>query len=190
VGAGEIPTVWYFAYGSNMQRATFCGRRGIEYRQALPARVPGWRLVLDKPPLVPVGEGFANIVPDAGSEVLGVLYQITPDDMAHVDLTEGVLIGNYQRIDVTVVTLGEPSVEVIAATLVSEKRSPDLLPSDRYMQCLIAGAEEHGLPREYVARLRTLPCRPESEDARRFRPFLDEALRTALDGKERGKMEK
>jgi hypothetical protein len=58
------------------------------------------------------------------------------------------------------------------------------------MRCLIAGAEEHGLPAEYVARLRALPCRPESEDARRFRPLLDEALCTAIDGRERGKTEK
>jgi hypothetical protein len=190
VGAGETPTVWYFAYGSNMQRATFCARRGIEYLKALPARARGWRLVLDKPPLVPVGEGFANIVSDPGAEVLGVLYEITTDDMAHVDLTEGVLIGNYRRIEVTVVTLAEPSLAVVAATLASDKRSPDLLPSDRYMRCLIAGAEEHGLPVEYIAQLRALPCRPESEDARRFRPLLDAALRTALDGRERGRTEK
>jgi len=50
--------IWYFAYGSNMQAATFRGRRGIEPLRALAARLPGWRLVLDKPPLVPVGEGL------------------------------------------------------------------------------------------------------------------------------------
>jgi cation transport regulator ChaC len=185
VTAGETSTVWYFAYGSNMQRATFCGRRGIEYRRALPARVRGWRLVIDKPPLVPVGEGFANIVPEPEAEVLGVLYEITDEDLAHVDLTEGVLIGNYERIEVTVSTLGEPALELVAATLVSDKRTPELLPSDRYMQCLISGAEEHGLPAEYVARLRTIPCRPESDEAKRFRPLVDEALRCAIDGKER-----
>ena len=179
-------TVWYFAYGSNMQRATFCGRRGIEYRQALAARLDGWRLVIDKPPLVPVGEGFANIVPEPGAEVLGVLYEITEEDLAHVDLTEGVLIGNYERIGVPVCTLGGPALRVVAATLVSDKRSPELLPSDRYMRCLIAGAEEHGLPAEYVAALRAIPCRPESDEAKRFRPLLDEALRCAIDGKERG----
>ena len=53
--------VWYFAYGSNMETATFAGRRGIAYRRAVPARVPGWRLVLDKPGIVPVGHGFAHL---------------------------------------------------------------------------------------------------------------------------------
>jgi gliotoxin/aspirochlorine biosynthesis gamma-glutamylcyclotransferase len=187
VPTGVTSTVWYFAYGSNMQRATFCGRRGIEYRQALPARVEGWRLVIDKPPLVPVGEGFANIIPEPGAEVLGVLYEITDEDLAHVDLTEGVLIGNYERVEVTVSALGGQALEVVAATLVSDKRNPELLPSDRYMQCLISGAEEHGLPAEYVAQLRAIPCRPESDEAKTFRPFLDEALRHAIDGKERGR---
>ena len=56
----RVPRAWYFAYGSNMQTATFRGRRGIEFRRALPARVPGWRLVLDQPPLLPIGEGFAS----------------------------------------------------------------------------------------------------------------------------------
>jgi len=80
--------VWYFAYGSNMHTATFSGRRGIRPARALAARATGWRLVLDKPPLVPVGEAFANIVPDAAAEVLGVLYEIGPADLEHVALTE------------------------------------------------------------------------------------------------------
>jgi hypothetical protein len=60
VFTAEMP--WYFAYGSNMQSATLRGRRGVGYARALPARVPGWRLVLDKPPLISVGHG-ANIAP-------------------------------------------------------------------------------------------------------------------------------
>jgi ribosomal protein S12 methylthiotransferase accessory factor YcaO len=40
--------IWYFAYGSNMQSATLRGRRGIEYRRALPGRLDWWRRVLDK----------------------------------------------------------------------------------------------------------------------------------------------
>jgi len=173
----RVSTVWYFAYGSNMQIATFRGRRGIAYRRAVPARLAGWRLVLDKPPLVPVGHAFANVVPDPAGAVVGVLYEITVADMEHVELTEGVGIGNYRRIDVTVVPIAPPPDAVVAATLVSDARAPDLLPSDRYMACLVAGAEEHGLPSEWIAGLRAIPCTPESADAIRFRPLLDDALR-------------
>lgn len=169
-------SVWYFAYGSNMQSATFRGRRRIDWQRALPARAPGWRLVIDKPPLIPIGEAFANIVPDPESAVLGVLYEISPQDLAHVELTEGVLIGNYLRIDVPVVSLGSPPLEVVAATLRSDARDATLCPSHRYMACLIAGAEEHGLPAEWIAFLRGMRSIPESAEAASFRPLLDEAL--------------
>lgn len=169
--------VRYFAYGSNMESATFRGRRGITCACAVAARAPGWRLVLDKPPLVPIGEAFANLVPDPAAVALGVLYEITDEDLAHVDLTEGVLIGNYRRIEISVAPLAVPGSPAPAFTLVSEHRANDLLPSTRYMACLIAGAEEHGLPADYVAFLRSIPARPETEVAREFRPVVDSVLR-------------
>src|SRR5262249_28197955 len=85
-------SVWYFAYGSNMQAATFRGRRGITPIRALPGRAPGWQLVLDKPGVVLARCGVASIVPAPGDEVLGVLYELAPADLAQVDLSEGVLI--------------------------------------------------------------------------------------------------
>src|SRR3989442_4762378 len=88
--------VWYFAYGSNMETATLRGRPRIEPLCALRPRAPRWRPRLHKPPPLPVGEAFANIVPDARDAVLGVLYELTPADWEHVQLTEGVRIGNYR----------------------------------------------------------------------------------------------
>ena len=169
--------VWYFAYGSNMESATLRGRRGVSWRRALPARAAGWRIVFDKPPLVSVGHAFANLVADPASEVLGVAYEVSAADLDHIELTEGVRIGNYARVDVAVVPLAEPGAAVVAATLVSERRDPTLRPSDRYMACLIAGAEEHGLPPEWIAFLRAIPARPESEEATRWRPVIDAAFR-------------
>jgi hypothetical protein len=173
--------VWYFAYGSNMQTATLRGRRGIAFHRARPARAAGWRLVFDKPPLVPVGCAFANIVPDPAATVLGVLYEISPPDLEHVELTEGVRVGNYRRVEIPVTALATPALEVVASTLVSDAHDPSLTPSDRYMSCLIAGAEEHGLPAEYVAFLRAVPAAPETAEAVRFRPLLDDVLRRRSD---------
>jgi hypothetical protein len=172
-----MSTVWYFAYGSNMESATLRGRRGIEFRRALPARAPGWRLVLDKPSLLPLKEAFANIIADPSAEVFGVLYEIAAADLAHVDLTEGVFIGNYHRIVIPVEPLSPPAGPVTAFTLTSGRRDPSLRPSDRYMGLLIAGAVEHGLPSEYVAFLRSVPVHPETPEAAQFRPFIDQALR-------------
>jgi len=169
--------VWYFAYGSNMQSATLRGRRGIAYRRALPARVPGWRVVFDKPPLVPIGESFANLVPDADAAALGVLFEIEPPDLEHLELTEGVPIDNYARVTVTATPLRAVPDAVTAVTFSSDRRDASLQPSTRYMALLIEGALEHGLPTEYVARLRTVPARRESLAARAWQPLVDQVLR-------------
>ena len=168
--------VWYFAYGSNMQRATFCGRRGIEFHRAAAARLPGWRLVFDKPPLLPVNEGYANVVPDAASEVLGVAYEISAPALDVIDLTEGVLIGNYERRAVSIVALGDAVAPAGAFTLTSERRNPALLPSTRYMALLIEGAIEHNLPATYVEFLRAVPARAQSEAGVALQELLDSAL--------------
>lgn len=173
--------VLYFAYGSNMQTATFSGRRGIPFRRARPARADGWRLVLDKPPLVSIGEGFASIVPDPVAMVIGVVYEITALDLEHVDLTEGVLIDNYRRVEIPVTPLDAPHEVLRVQTLTSERRDPSLRPSDRYMSLIVAGAEEHGLPADWIAFLRTIPTRPESAESRRFRPLLDDVMRRRRD---------
>lgn len=170
-------SVLYFAYGSNMQTATLSGRRGITPRRALPARLLDWRLVFDKPAVVPIGEAYANLVSEPGAEVIGVLYDVSAGDLAHIELTEGVLIGNYGRVEVVVTALAEPDIPLPAVTLVSEAHDPHLGPSDRYMRCLVAGAEEHGLPAEYVAFLRRVPSRPETPEAIAMRGLIDAGFR-------------
>ena len=169
--------VWYFAYGSNMQSATLRGRRGVAYARALPVRLPGWRLVFDKPPLLSVGHGFANIVPDATAEALGVAFELSHADLDHVELTEGVRIGNYDAVEVEAWTLGAGGESLRARSLSSPRRDGSLRPSRRYMALLIEGALEHGLPPDYVAALRAVPAVEESPEAAALRPLIDRAMR-------------
>lgn len=156
-----MSTVWYFAYGSNMQSATLRGRRGIDYRRALAARVPGWRLVLDKPGILAATQTFANIVPDPAAEVLGVCFEITTAELEHIELTEGVPIANYHRVAVPVEPFGAAGPGE-AFSLASEQRGAEPRPTARYMDLLVDGAVEHGLPAAYVAWLRAVPTVPES----------------------------
>ncbi|MDX2169956.1 MAG: gamma-glutamylcyclotransferase family protein [Deltaproteobacteria bacterium] len=175
-----VSHVWYFAYGSNMQTATLCGRRRVAYRRAVPVRVPGWRLVLDKPPLISLAHSFANIVREDGAEVLGVCYELTSEDHEHVELTEGVRIGNYASVEVQARLLAEPDAAPLQArSLSSAKRDDRLRPSTRYMQLLIEGALEHGLPDDYIAALRAIPAEPEKAAARAARGMIDAAMRLA-----------
>jgi hypothetical protein len=172
-------SIFYFAYGSNMQRATFSGRRDVRPLSAAPARVPGWRLVVDKPPLVPMRQSFANVVPEAGAVVYGVLYELTEEDYAHVELTEAVPFGNYGRVDVEAHPLAAGAGPRSAYTLSSERRDPDLLPSARYLALIVEGALEHGLPTEWIAHLRALPAVEESAEDLEVRRQLDRLMRKA-----------
>jgi hypothetical protein len=160
-----------------MQTATLSGRRGIQFTRALPARLTGWRLVLDKPPLVPLGAAMANVIPDTTAEVLGVAFELPEADLEHLDLTEGVLIGNYRRVAVEVSPLAPGSAGVAAFTLTCDERDPSLLPSARYMALLVAGAEEHGLPPAYIDWLRACPVCEETALGAEVRAQLDAALR-------------
>src|SRR5262249_1910583 len=166
--------MWYFAYGSNMQSETLRGRRGVPFRRAVAVRVRGWRVVFDKPPLFAVGEAFANIVTDVNAVALGVAFEVSEDDLAPIERSEGVMLGTYRRV--------EPAVEVLAAcaaapqratSLASERRDPSLQPSTRYMALVVAGALEHGLPAEYVEQLRAVPAREPTAAARALRPLVD-----------------
>lgn len=169
--------VWYFAYGSNMQAATFRGRRSIEPRRAVAARAAGWRLALDKPPLLSIGHSFANVVPDPHAVVYGVAYEISTDDMAHVEFSEGVQIGNYGCVEIEVEPLDAANAALRAFTLTSEKRAADLRPSMRYMGLLIAGALEHGLPEHWIAMLRNAPAVEETAAAKAARALLDRVIK-------------
>jgi len=170
--------MWYFAYGSNMQSDTLHGRRGIAFRRAVAVRAPGWRVVFDKPPLLPIGEAFANIVPDPDAAALGVAFEVDEEDLAHIELSEGVLLGNYRRVRLQVeplATLADPPQT--AVSLASERRDATLRPSTRYMALVVAGAQEHGLPDEYVEILRAVPAGEPTAVAQALRPFLDARLR-------------
>ncbi len=180
-------TVWYFAYGSNMQSATLRGRRGIGFLRAVPARAVGWRLVFDKPPLIAIGESFANIIRDAATHTLGVAYEVTEVDLQRIELTEGVLLGNYHRVHLPVVPLSPGATALDAVSLTSPQRDAQLQPSTRYMELVISGALEHGLPAEYVAALRAIPAKPPSAEALRFRALMDEMLQHTRAAAGRGK---
>lgn len=171
--------MWYFAYGSNMQSDTLHGRRGIVFRRALAVRAPGWRVVFDKPPLIPIGESFANIVPDPDGAALGVAFEVDEQELAHIELTEGVLVGNYQRVIVRVEPLvPQADAPDTAVSLSSDRRDATLRPSKRYMGLLIAGAQEHGLPADYIDLLRRVSAGESSAAARAFRTLIDSGLRS------------
>jgi cation transport regulator ChaC len=153
VVANSESRVWYFAFGSNMQRATFVGRRGMRPDRSVWGRLPGYRLTFDLP-MGPGERGCANIVVDPLGSVCGVLHRITFAELDTLDRTEGVHRGVYERLAVEV-TSGEHRL-VEAYAYISDHGVDGRKPSARYLGLLLDGAREYGLPSSYVAELEGL----------------------------------
>jgi hypothetical protein len=162
-----------------MDPATLRGRRGIEWLRAAPAVARGWRLAIDKPSLMGTGEAMANIVADEAASVWGVLYELGEADFDHLELTEGVRIDHYQRIEIAVETAaswdGDASAK--AFTFTSAHRDPALRPTTRYMRLLISGAAEHGLPAAWIDELRRIEAVEESAEVAAMRPIFDRGMK-------------
>ena len=137
----------YFAYGSNMEPRRF-KRRCPRARVLGPARLPGYRLDFTRYSTGFRG-GIADIVADPEAEVWGVLSRVEESDLASLDEYEGVPVG-YRRERVTV--LDESGQEHLAITYVANPTGR-FAPSKAYIEIILAGAREHGLPPDYVRRL-------------------------------------
>src|SRR5262245_59664525 len=159
----ETGTVWYFGYGSNMHRAIFCERRGMHPLATRCGWLEDHRLCFN----LPVGPGeraVANIEPAPGERTCGALYLLTPEELDHLDRTEGVHVGVYRRIAVEVVADGEGRVP--AYTYQSSLTAPGRKPSPRYMRLLLEGAQQHGLPGEYVRFLESFELAHDEREAK------------------------
>lgn len=145
-------TLWYFAYGSNMSPAIFLGRRDMHPLEMRPARLDGYRLCFTLP-VGPGERGVANVERAVATHVWGVAYRIARAEGDHLDHTEGVLGGLYERVSVVV---DADADRLQAFTYRSPFASPGRKPSARYLGLLLDGARRHGLPREYIHGLETL----------------------------------
>ncbi|KIV78395.1 hypothetical protein PV11_10117 [Exophiala sideris] len=180
-------TFLYLGYGSNLSAETFLGKRGIKPLSQVNVVVPSLSLSFDLAG-VPYSEPcFANTrIRDPSNATLshdgfddqdyhkdrwhkglvGVVYEVTREDYAHIIATEGGGSG-YQDVVVDCFALsGDPTEDVPwtpsghyfkAHTLFapsSGARRPDhsyAQPSPRYLKLITDGAVEHGLPLEYQA---------------------------------------
>ncbi|MDQ6850529.1 MAG: gamma-glutamylcyclotransferase [Actinomycetota bacterium] len=147
----------YAAYGSNMdpeqmlERCPHSPAAGVGW-------LNGWRLTFGGEDLGWDG-ALPMIVPETGSQVFVALYDIAPHDLATLDYWEGADTGLYEKIKLRVSTLDE---DVLAWVYALEGYEGGL-PSARALGLITEAAEAAGAPDEYVAELRTRPCRSVGE---------------------------
>ncbi|CAI7602458.1 unnamed protein product [Penicillium glandicola] len=204
---------WYFAYGSNMRLSTFTGR-GItplahvvvqadtHYLNfdvfGVPYGEPSFASIDEIPPDGTLNISFPSLATGGQPElpvtvppVVGVAYLIPDADRHRLLVSEGSGIA-YECIEVEVRKIAPEEgqeVEVITAWTLKAKHPlrPNGIPSARYMNLLLEGAEENYLPQFYVDYLRALPSYQKPEKPHStwgqyifdygWRPFLRQVVR-------------
>jgi cation transport regulator ChaC len=142
------PTVWYFAYGSNLSTAQMKSRAG-DVPEGQVATLANYELVFNRK--VRGGAAAANIRPAPGKRVLGVLYRVSDAALRNLDRYEGVP-EHYRRIEVKV--SGPHGQPVNAQVYIATKVEKGLRPAAHYLQSILAGAAEHSLPADYVEEIK------------------------------------
>lgn len=150
-------TEWYFAYGSNLWIDQVIARTGpIRLGAVGPqvVRLANHRLVFNmrSPRSADPDTVYANIEP-AESEVLGVVYGFDAEALRKMDVFEAGY--RRQRVTVEVVATGE-RLEAIVYIAEPANVAYGHRPDDAYVQRIVRGASQHGLPEDYIEQIQAL----------------------------------
>jgi len=139
----------YFAYGSNMDPVQMQSRCPGNSLLGI-ACLPHYTLIFSRWSRS-WNSGTADIVPQKGSEVWGVLYDLTLESLKKVD-TFADYPHSYERLDVPVHQQGE----VIPALTYVAIRQGIFAPSKAYLDKMIAGATKSNIPESYLSFLKRI----------------------------------
>lgn len=176
MGLDDNEIIYYFAYGSNMDK------KQMDHRQ-LTGNHNFWPDAECKPAIA-IGKAvlndyalnfskisrqnpqaqFASILPDSNSSVEGVVYQLDNKFIKILDYYEGIELDQYTRELVTVALKIDESADILLPALVyiahpDASLSPGTIgtPSKTYLDTLIRGAVKFGLSQETINKLQTWP---------------------------------
>lgn len=137
---------WYFAYGSNLWARQMQMRTGaVEHALHPPrmARLENYHLVFEH--LEGSGPAYANILP-GGQGVWGVVYRCNEADLERLDRYER----GYDRQQVVVIDQAGEVVSTLVYVMRPHPATRAGLPNAEYLQRIVQGAQQHGLPAEYI----------------------------------------
>ena len=132
---------FYFAYGSNMDRAAMA-KRCPKAKPLGIAMIDGYRFIIG-------ADGYASLARAPAACAHGVLWRLTPRDLFALDVYESIDTGLYRRAILPVRFKGRTS-----PALLYLGRRPGPGKAQRiYLQSVIAAARDWKLPAEYIAGL-------------------------------------
>jgi cation transport regulator ChaC len=128
----------YFAYGANLSRAAM-RRRCPGARAVGPALLEGYRFFIGI-------DGWGSVKPGTGDRVHGVVWRLTPRDIAALHAYELLHAGLY---DVRHLPVRLGARRVPAMIYLLRRRSPGR-PKPGYVELIAASARDWNLPERYV----------------------------------------
>jgi len=128
----------YFAYGSNMSR-TGMRARCPNARAVGPARLDGYRFFVGV-------DGWGSVKPSRGDRVYGLLWRLTPRDIAAMHAYELLHAGLYV-VRTLPVRLGARRVPAMTYLL---RRRAFGRPKPGYVELIAAAARDWKLPKRYI----------------------------------------
>ena len=145
----------YFAYASNLLLAQI-QIRCPDYKVLGTASLGNYRVVCNKK----ASNGFdfyAGIIKSPGEEVFGALYQLTANDLARLDKSEGCYDGtaHYYRDENAFYVKDRSTGELVNAfTYFVAKPVTPQKPTTEYAKKIFQGCRDHRLPKAYEDKLR------------------------------------
>ena len=128
----------YFAYGSNMSRAAMA-RRCPQSRALGAATLEGYSFFVGV-------DGWGSVKPRAGGRVHGVLWQVTPRDLAALHAYELLHAGLYDLRQLPV----RHGTRLVSAMVYLLRRKQSGQPKPGYVETVAAAARDWHLPERYV----------------------------------------
>jgi len=135
-------TALYFAYGANMNLGEM-DRRCPGAESLGPARLEGFRFLINE-------RGVATIAGAPGRVVHGGLWNLTEEHFETLDRFEGVRHGHYARL---LVDVRRDGAEPVRVQVYQDLRHAPGPPRPGYLERVIEGARQHGLPASYIDEL-------------------------------------
>lgn len=140
--------MYYFAYGSNMNKDWFKTRCPYAKPIAGPFYLENSQFIYDGESSQWNNKAVANIISRQNSKVWGGLYEILSNDLDNLDHHEG-YPNNYGKGIVIVKDKNKKEYPAWVYYRVGQKEG---LPSDDYKKCVLKGAKDFNLPEEYITK--------------------------------------
>lgn len=108
--------------------------------------------------------------------VYGVVFEVPDDQLEDLDRAEGVGRGYHRDSNIPVRLACGTEMPMLAYIADSNAIDDTLTPYGWYQRLVIAGAEQHRLPEEYIADLRAVPSSEDPNPNRATKREAEEAL--------------